>query len=173
MSKTQKPCAIGKIIVRTPVEFEWRVPHLHLAVYAQEEGFFCTNIEISLTAFGATVDKAVKNTASVTLQYLNQHVRTAEGYDALIELVDDHVMDEMWRDYRVADFRLGRSKRDINNTLTETYERIIQELREQRIDELLEQHTENLREQLEKIKSEGRFEVEDLELRSISLDPAA
>ena len=82
-------------------------------------------------------------------------------------------MDEMWRDYRVADFRLGRSKRDIGNTLTETYERIIQELREQRIDELLEQHTENLREQLEKIKSEGRFEVEDLELRSISLDPAA
>ena len=39
MAETRKPCAIGKIIVRTPV----------------------------------------------TLQYLNQHVRTAEGYDALIE----------------------------------------------------------------------------------------
>ena len=156
MAETTKPCAIGKIIVRTPVEFEWRVPHLHLAVYKQEEGFFCTNIEISLTAFGATVDQAVKNTASVTLQYLNQHVRTAEGYDALIELVDDHVMDEMWRDYRVADFQLGRSKQDIGNTLTET-----------------EQHTENLREQLEKIKGEGRFEVEELELKAIPLDPAA
>ena len=39
MAETRKPCAIDKIIVRTPI----------------------------------------------TLQYLNQHVRTAEGYDALIE----------------------------------------------------------------------------------------
>ena len=84
MSEVMKPCAIGKLVVRTPVAFEWRVPHLHIVVYKQEEGFFCTNIEISLTAFGTSVDQAVKNTAFVTLDYLNQNVRTPEGYNALI-----------------------------------------------------------------------------------------
>ena len=146
--------AIGKILVRTPVEFEWRVPHLHLAVYRQKEDFFCTNIEMSLTALGETIDQAVMNTAVVTLQYLNQNVRTSEGYDALIKLVDDHVMDKMWRDYRVADFQLGRIRSDINNTLAETYQRIIRELHEQ-------------------LEKQDKFDIEDLEFQEIPRAAAA
>lgn len=166
-------CAIGKILVRTPTEFEWRVPHLHLAVYRQKEGCFCTNIEMSLTALGETIDQAVMNTAVVTLQYLNQNVRTSEGYDTLIKLVDDHVMDKMWRDYRVADFQLGRNKQDINNTLIEKYERMIEKLRALSIHELLEQHIENLHEQLERLERELPFSIEKLDIQEIPLSSAA
>lgn len=154
MSEILKPCAIGKMVVITPDEFEWRVPHLHLAVYRQEEGLFCTNIEMSLTAFGNSIDQAVKNTADVTLQYLNQYVLTPEGYDALIKLVDDNVMDDIWRDYRVADFQLGRIRQDMSDTLTETYQRIIRELHEQ-------------------LEKQDKFDIEDLEFQEIPIAAAA
>lgn len=109
---------------------------------------------MSLTAFGNSIDQAVKNTADVTLQYLNQYVRTPEGYDALIKLVDDNVMDDIWRDYRVADFQLGRIRQDMSDTLTETYQRIIRELHEQ-------------------LEKQDKFDIEDLEFQEIPIAAAA
>ena len=110
---------IGKFIVSS--DAPWNIPHLHFVIFQEDDGYVCTNMELALDSWGDNPHDAVKNLVSHCLHYLNAEIRTEDNFDAMVKTADDHLLDDLWRLYRHAEFKLAKHKRDIGNSLLHEY----------------------------------------------------
>lgn len=123
-----EPVGIGKFIVRVSKK-PWHIPHLHFNVYQCADLYYCTNLELGLDGYGKSYSEAITSMISVVLEHLNTNVEDNDGYMRMTESVDNHAMDDLWRQYRMTEFKLAFHKKDIGHAMVEKYEQIIDSLR--------------------------------------------
>lgn len=122
---------IGKIILSHDDNVSYNIPHLHFIISKSEDGVIeAISLEFSLVASGDTSERAVQHLAEMLVEYTKRTVATL-SFDKLIEAVNNSYMDAFWREYRVMEFTLAKTKQDIGNAVIEQItKRITKEIME-------------------------------------------
>jgi len=135
---------IGKLVFDSNAE--WNIPHLHFMVDKTAAGNFeATLLEFGLVSWAEDIKNAI---ASLTRQTHAHIISVTEktGFDEFIREVDDHVMDDYWREYRKRDFTLAREGRDLSHEMDSRFLRavraMISEDTEKRIKEIADLNAE-------------------------------
>jgi len=106
---------IGKMVFEKNAE--WNIPHLHFMVDNTKAGNYeATLLEFGLVSWSENQGEAIKNLAKQTHSHILTVMEKA-GFDEFIREVDDHVMDDYWRQYRKFEFTMARSGRDLSHKM--------------------------------------------------------
>ena len=120
---------IGKMVFDSNAE--WNIPHLHYMVDKTSSGSY----EATLLEFGLVSWAADKNDSIMSLvRQTHAHILSIierNGFEDFIKIVDDHVMDDYWRQYRKFDFILAKDGRDLSHELDSQLMRAIKKMLEE------------------------------------------
>lgn len=143
---------IGKMIFNTP-DVPWNIPYLHFLVDAAAPGRFeATVLEFGLVSAGASQEEAIERLAAQAHAYIFS-VMERDDYGQLIECVNDFVMEDYWRQYRVVEFSLARQGNDLSHDMDKTVERAVKAIINEKTDQLLDGIAKNnAREYIEEAK---------------------
>jgi aspartate oxidase len=110
--------AIGKISIGM-LGTEWHIPILHFIVNKTPSGLYeATNIEFILDSSGNTIEEAIEGLIGLTKHYITTVMEKGKGFDEFIEKANSVTMEDYWRDYRVFEFTLARTGRDLSSEIT-------------------------------------------------------
>jgi aspartate oxidase len=110
--------AIGKISIGM-LGTEWNIPVLHFIVNKTPSGLYeATNIEFILDSCGDTIEEAIEGLIGLTKHYITTVMEKGKGFDEFIEKANSVAMEDYWRQYRVFEFTLARSGRDLSSEIT-------------------------------------------------------
>jgi len=155
---------IGKIIFDSNAE--WNIPHLHFMVdKTASENYEATLLEFGLVSWSENLNGAIRSLVKQT----HSHIFTVllrTGFDQLINEVDNHVMDEYWRQYRKIDFSLAREGKDLShqmdNVSIKEMKAIISEERKNFLLELARDNAENMADEFDKMPSLSGYAFEEI-----------
>jgi len=89
--------------------------------------FEATLLEFGLISWAETEEAAIKKLARQTHSHILS-VIGKNGFNGLIKAVDDHVMDDFWKNYRKIEFSLARNGRDLSHKLDNQIVQAIKEM---------------------------------------------
>jgi hypothetical protein len=132
---------------------EWNIPNLHFMVDMTTSGNFeATLLEFGLISWAETEEAAIKSLARQTHSHILMVIEK-KGFDGLIRAVDDHVMDDFWKNYRKIEFSFARNGRDLSHKLdSQTV---------QAIKEMLSEETKNIIREIANTNAEKIVEIID------------
>jgi hypothetical protein len=131
---------IGKMFFNTS-DVEWNIPHLHFLVNRQGPNYYeATCLEFALVASGKTPEESIEGLATLTHSHIMAVMEGGDQYDQFLRLVDNYVMEDYWRKYRVIEFSLARQGKDLSHNIDKQIERAVKSLisakRDKALDEL-------------------------------------
>jgi hypothetical protein len=104
---------IGKIVFDSNAE--WNIPHLHFMVDKTPSGNYeATVLEFALVSWSEDLNDSIKSLVKQTHSHILS-VMERTGFDEFIREVDDHVMDDYWKQYRKIDFMLAQNGMDLSH----------------------------------------------------------
>ena len=114
---------IGKIVFDSNAE--WNIPHLHFMVDKTTSGTYeATLLEFGLVSWAEDEKDSIKSLVKQTHSHILSAMERA-GFDEFILEVNDHVMDDYWRQYRKIDFMLARNGMDLSHEMDSKFIRAI------------------------------------------------
>jgi hypothetical protein len=139
---------IGKMFFNTP-DVEWNIPHLHFLVDRQNpECCEATCLEFGLVSAGMTPEESIEGLATLTHSHIMAVMEGGDHYDQFFALVDNYVMEDYWRRYRVIEFSLAREGKDLGHNIDKQIERAVRSLisakRDKALNELAKAQAESL-----------------------------
>jgi len=106
---------IGKMVFEKNTE--WNIPHLHFMVDNTISGNYeATLLEFGLVSWSEKENEAIKSLAKQTHSHILS-IMERNGFDEFIREVNDHVMDDYWRQYRKIEFEMARKGRDLSHKM--------------------------------------------------------
>jgi hypothetical protein len=120
---------------------EWNIPHLHFLVDNQRPGYYeATCLEFGLVAAGKTPEESIEGLATLTHSHIMAVMENGDHYDQFLKLIDNYVMEDYWRKYRLIEFSLARQGKDLSHHIDKQIERAVKSLisakRDKALDEL-------------------------------------
>jgi hypothetical protein len=148
---------IGKMFFNTP-DAGWNIPHLHFLVDTQTPGYYeATCLEFGLVAAGTTPEETIEGLATLTHAHIMAVMEDGDHYEKFFALVDNYVMEDYWRKYRLIEFSLARQGKDLSHNLDKQIERAVKSLisakRDKALDELAKAQAEGLITEVKRIIS--------------------
>jgi len=132
---------------------EWNIPHLHFMVDKTSSGNYeATLLEFGLISWSESEETAIKSLIRQTHSHILMVIEKS-GFDGLIKGVDEHVMDDYWREYRKIEFTMARSGNDLSNNMDK---QIIQAIKE-----MLSEDTKNIIKEIAKDSAEKLVAIID------------
>jgi hypothetical protein len=83
-----------------------------------------TLLEFGLVSWSEELNDSIKSLVKQTHSHILS-VMERTGFDELIQRVDDHVMDDYWRQYRKIDFTLAQDGMDLSHEMDSQFIRAI------------------------------------------------
>ena len=119
----KKFVGIGKMVFDSNAE--WNIPHLHFMVDRTVSGNYeATLLEFGLISWSENLNDSIKSLVKQTHSHILSVMEKA-GFDQFIREVDEHLMDEYWRQYRKIDFMLARKGMNLSHEMDSRFIRAI------------------------------------------------
>ena len=150
---------IGKMVFDSNAE--WNIPHLHFMVDKTSSGNYeATLLEFGLVSWSEDVNGSIKSLVKQTHSHILSVVERT-GFDEFIREVNDHVMDDYWRQYRKIDFMLARNGMDLSHEMDNRFMRAIRAM--------ISEETKN---SIRRIASDNAEQIVDVIDKILSLTPS-
>jgi hypothetical protein len=135
---------IGKMIFNSPSSVTWNIPHLHFLVdKVVDDRYEATVLEFGLVSSGKNEAEAIERLASQIHDYIFSVMADKGNYQQFIDAVDNYVMADYWRHYRVIEFTLAQARNDLSHEIDGKIQRAVKALIDEKTMALIDKIAKN------------------------------